>query len=167
MGQYDDRPYEVGKGKPPKNTRWKKGQSGNPKGPRRRAPLPDLNLRQILAEIVNETVPVTMGGRTTSIPKKYAILLGIVHDGLNGTPHQRMKAFEALNKLGAFDLLPNERAMDEKEQERKIEEFVAQLAAEAKQDLARYPELSPPEAMRRATRDDLAAAAGRGPVDNA
>ena len=91
MGKYDDQPYEVGKGKPPKKTRWKKGQSGNPKDPRRRARQPDLTLRQILAEIMNEPMVVTIGGRETKIPKKYAFLLGIGHDGLNGTPHQRMR----------------------------------------------------------------------------
>ena len=30
----DKRDYEVGRGKPPVHTRFKKGQSGNPRGPR-------------------------------------------------------------------------------------------------------------------------------------
>jgi len=28
----EERDYEVGKGRPPKETRWQKGQSGNPRG---------------------------------------------------------------------------------------------------------------------------------------
>jgi hypothetical protein len=162
MGKYDDKPYEVGKGKPPKKTRWKAGQSGNPKGPRRRARLPDLTLRQILAEIVNEPVAVTIGGRESKIPKKYAILLGIVHDGLNGTAHQRMKAFEAINKLGVFDLLPSDQGLNQKERDQAMYDVVAQLAAEAERDLARFPDYPPDEALRLATLEDLAAKADQG-----
>ncbi len=37
----EERDYEVGKGRPPKETRWKKGQSGNPRGrPKSRKPGP-------------------------------------------------------------------------------------------------------------------------------
>ena len=32
MGKYDDKNYEVGKGKPPKKNRFKPKKSGNPKG---------------------------------------------------------------------------------------------------------------------------------------
>jgi hypothetical protein len=47
------RDYEVGRGKPPVHTRFKKGQSGNPRGPRPK------NLPALLVEALNEKVTVT------------------------------------------------------------------------------------------------------------
>ena len=49
----DKRDYEVGRGKPPVHTRFKKGQSGNPRGPRP-ALLVDA-LKAIVTQLVNES----------------------------------------------------------------------------------------------------------------
>jgi hypothetical protein len=46
------RDYQVGYGKPPKDTRFKKGQSGNPRG---RAPGAK-NLKTLLIDTLNEPV---------------------------------------------------------------------------------------------------------------
>jgi hypothetical protein len=50
------RDYEVGRGKPPVHSRFKKGQSGNPSGPRPK------NLAALLVEALNEKVVVTIDG---------------------------------------------------------------------------------------------------------
>jgi hypothetical protein len=50
------RDYQVGRGKPPVHTRFKKGQSGNPRGPRPK------NLPALLVEALNEKVTVTIDG---------------------------------------------------------------------------------------------------------
>ena len=47
------RDYEVGRGKPPVHSRFKKGQSGNPRGPRPK------NLPALLVDALNEEVVVT------------------------------------------------------------------------------------------------------------
>ena len=49
--------YQVGQGRPPLHTRFKKGESGNPSG-RRAKSLPAL-----LAAALNETVVVTIDGQ--------------------------------------------------------------------------------------------------------
>src|SRR5215467_3933722 len=46
--------YEVGRGKPPVHSRFKKGQSGNPRGPRPK------NLPALLIEALNEMVIDTL-----------------------------------------------------------------------------------------------------------
>jgi Family of unknown function (DUF5681) len=51
---YDSENYRVGKGRPPRRTRWKKGQSGNPKG----RPKGAKNLTTIFATILKHKVEV-------------------------------------------------------------------------------------------------------------
>lgn len=135
MGMYDNRAYEVGKGKPPKQHRFKKGQSGNPRGPSRKLKLDNLSFQELLAEFINELVPVTVNGRVVMMPKKHAIVIGVIHDGMTGTPSQRLKAFHALNELGAFDLSPRQQYKSNQEQEAAYIEFVEVLAKEAEEDM--------------------------------
>ena len=50
------RDYEIGRGKPPVHSRFKKGQLGNPRGPRPK------NLPALPIEALNERVVVTIDG---------------------------------------------------------------------------------------------------------
>ena len=65
--------YKVGPGKPPLRTRFKKGQSGNPRG---RSPK---NLATLLADALNEEVYVTIDGRRRKITKREAIVTQMVN----------------------------------------------------------------------------------------
>ncbi len=103
MGKYDNRDYDVGKGKPPKKYQFEKGQSGNPRGPRHKKKAKDATLEVLASEAVNELVMVVIGGREKRLPKKQAIVVGVVNDALTGTPAQRLRALKALVDIGAFD----------------------------------------------------------------
>jgi len=52
----NERDYEVGRGKPPVHSRFKNGQSANPRGPRPR------NLPALPVEALNDKVVITMDG---------------------------------------------------------------------------------------------------------
>jgi hypothetical protein len=67
--------YEVGYGKPPRDTRFKKGQSGNPRGRPPRA----KNLKTLLSEALNEPVIVTENGGHRKITKREAIITQLVN----------------------------------------------------------------------------------------
>ena len=67
------RDYEVGRGKPPVHTRFKKGQSGNPRGPRPK------NLPALLVEALNEKVVVTIDGERREITKREAVATQLVN----------------------------------------------------------------------------------------
>src|SRR5712675_3804843 len=67
--------YEVGYGKPPRHTRFKKGQSGNPRG----RPPGAKNLPTLLSEALNERVIVTDNGGQRSITKRQAIITQLVN----------------------------------------------------------------------------------------
>ena len=86
----DEHDYKVGPGKPPLNTRFKKGQSGNPGG-RRKKQLPAL-----LADALNETVFVTIDGERREITKREAI----VHQLVNKSTTADLRATKML-----FDMM--------------------------------------------------------------
>ena len=67
--------YEVGYGKPPRHTRFAKGQSGNPRG----RPAGAKNLRTLLSEALNETVLVTENGGRRKVTKRQAIITQLVN----------------------------------------------------------------------------------------
>ena len=63
----DDNPdYKVGYKKPPLHTRFRKGQSGNPRG----RPRGSKNLSTLLTDALNEPVVVTEDGRKRKISKR-------------------------------------------------------------------------------------------------
>jgi hypothetical protein len=66
--------YKVGRGKPPLHTRFKKGQSGNPRGPR---PRPK-DLPALLVAALNEPVVVTANGEPRQITKREAVVAQLV-----------------------------------------------------------------------------------------
>ena len=69
---YPDREYRVGRGKPPLHTRFRKGQSGNPRGPRSK------NLPALLVAALDEPVVVTTEGETRRITKREAVVAQLV-----------------------------------------------------------------------------------------
>jgi hypothetical protein len=73
---YDDEgDHEVGYGKPPRNSRFVKGQSGNPRG----RPPGAKNLKTLLNKALNELVIVTENGGRRKISKREAIVTQLVN----------------------------------------------------------------------------------------
>ena len=70
----DKRDYEVGRGTPPVHTRFKKGQSGNPRG------RPKKTLPGLLLAALNEPVFVTIDGKRRKITKREVIVTQMVNN---------------------------------------------------------------------------------------
>jgi hypothetical protein len=85
----------VGYGRPPEKTRWKKGQSGNPRniGPKRVESVVALIDRQLVSsvKIVKNSVP-------TKMPALNAIMYQLLQKSLSGN----RKAERALREFEAF-----------------------------------------------------------------
>ena len=80
MPRDNERDYEVGYGKPPLHTRFKKGQSGNPRG----RPPGAKNLSTLLSEALNEPVTVSENGGRRKISKREAIMKQLVNRSAKG-----------------------------------------------------------------------------------
>src|SRR5260370_26442380 len=75
-----DGDYEVGFGKPPRHTRFRKGHSGNPKG----RPRGSRNASTLLDEALKERVVVSENGRRRKVTKLEAILTQLVNKAAQG-----------------------------------------------------------------------------------
>jgi hypothetical protein len=62
--------HTVGRGHPPMDTRFKPGQSGNPRG----RPKGSRNAKTTIAKVINEKVPVREGEKTHQMTKLEAML---------------------------------------------------------------------------------------------
>src|SRR5215218_3731357 len=72
--------YKVGYGRPPRDTQFKKGRSGNPKGrPRHRR-----NFRTVLDETLQGTIPATLNGRPCRMTRIDALVRTTVDGALKG-----------------------------------------------------------------------------------
>jgi hypothetical protein len=74
--------YEVGYKKPPSRTRFRPGQSGNPKG----RPKGSRNLKTELEEELQERIAVREGGARRTISKQRAMLKGLTAKAVQGDP---------------------------------------------------------------------------------
>jgi Family of unknown function (DUF5681) len=77
--------YEIGKGRPPVDTRWKPGQSGNPRG----RPKGSKCFAELIKASLNQSVKIQIGGRIRSVSKRQAIAEMIVRDAVRGDAKAR------------------------------------------------------------------------------
>ena len=72
--------FQIGYGKPPKQTRFKPGQSGNPRG----RPSGTRNLKTDLAEELAERIAISEGGRRQAVSKQRGMLKQLMAKALKG-----------------------------------------------------------------------------------
>jgi Family of unknown function (DUF5681) len=82
MADEDKPEYAVGFGKPPRHTRFRKGQSGNPKG----RPRGSKNLATIMEKVLKEPVVISENGKRRRITKREALIKQLVNKAIAGDP---------------------------------------------------------------------------------
>jgi hypothetical protein len=100
--------YDVGYRKPPKHTRFKPGQSGNPRG----RPRGTKNLKTDLAEELGEKIEIREGERSRKVSKQRALIKSQTNKAIKGDT--RAAAF-----LGSMMM----RLLDTGEGEEEVEEI--------------------------------------------
>ena len=72
--------YDVGYGRPPKHTRFRKGQSGNLRG----RPKGRLNATEALNRELDQMITVREGGKTIRMTKREAMIKRLAADAMAG-----------------------------------------------------------------------------------
>ena len=80
MSDQDDRDYPVGFGRPPRHTRFKPGQSGNPHG----RPKGAQSVATALEQELNARVNITENGKRRRVAKRTVIAKHLVNNAAQG-----------------------------------------------------------------------------------
>ena len=121
-----DSDYQVGYGKPPQHTRFKKGESGNPTG----RPKGSKNLTTLLEKELKQRVVVTENGRRRSITKQEAMVKHLVNKAVSGDRALMQLLLEEIRLLEARTASsPSGASIDEADREvmRQIQERMRHL----------------------------------------
>jgi|ERR1019366_2748970 hypothetical protein len=105
--QTDEPDHEVGYGRPPKQSQFKKGRSGNPKG----RPKGTRNIATEVARALAEKVAIIVAGRKKIITKREVAAIQLANKAASGD-------FKAISLIPAMERTLEERV---KEQESKAE----------------------------------------------
>lgn len=105
--------YDVGYGKPPKATQFKKGRSGNPKG----RPKGALGLKTDLKAELNEKVTINENGKPRKLRKQQLLVKQLTNKALKGDIRAITKLADlTLSLLGPEDQIPtSERTLSEED----------------------------------------------------
>ena len=131
----DEHDYKVGPGRPPLHTRFRKGQSGNPGGRRKR------NLPSLLADALDEPVFVTIDGERRQITKREAVVHQLVNKSATADLRATKMLFDMIKeveqKASVTSPAPEPRRLDAADEEvmqnfvdRIREQILAEMAAE-------------------------------------
>jgi len=92
--------YKVGPGRPPREYWFKKGQSGNPKGAKRKPPslLPDL--KRLFEQALSEKVTLRQGEKERTLTMAEAGIKQLVAQFAKGDRHARRDGFAYAEMLG-------------------------------------------------------------------
>ena len=102
MSNREDVPYKVGFGMPPKETRFKPGQSGNPHG----RPKGTLNLATAVRKASRERITVIVNGKPRQVSKLEAAITQMVNRAVKGDPRATQQLLQLAPLLDGDAAVP-------------------------------------------------------------
>ena len=96
----DDESYRVGPGRPPREFQFKPGQSGNPKGAKRKPPSAAADLKNRLERALQRKVKVRQGSTEKVVTLAEAGIEQLVSQFAKGDRHARRDLIVLAEKLG-------------------------------------------------------------------
>ena len=139
--------YRVGPGRPPKEHQWKPGQSGNPKGAKRKKRSLVPELKEEFERVFSQKLKVTHGDQQRFITRWVAGLEQLSIQYAKGDRHARRDVLYFAEKLG-IDLLTQTKAPDalSTDQQAILDAYVERRIQE-KAAVAAFPVFAPPELL--------------------
>ncbi len=136
--EQNDGDYEIGYGRPPRDSQFKPGRSGNPRG----RPRGSRNLATLIEQELSAKVAVNEGGKRRILPKRVVIAKRFVNKAAEGD----IRTLQTLFRVTDLALAEPERAATDSEPEKlgaddrailkafetKLIEAAAQAAPDAK-----------------------------------
>jgi hypothetical protein len=92
--------YEIGKNKPPTDTRWKKGQSGNPRGRPKARKSDQLDV----AGILNAPVKARIGGKQVKVSSFEASIRQTAKKAIDADLRSIMQFLSLCDKFGLIEV---------------------------------------------------------------
>jgi uncharacterized protein DUF5681 len=126
------RDFTVGYGRPPVHTRFKPGQSGNPKG----RPRGSINLQTLLMKLALKKAAITENGRPRKISKLEVAYTQMVNKAAAGD----IKSLLALVKLLEPRAPKTKKEIDQEEQQRMVAKKLTELSDEEMETLKKLLE---------------------------
>jgi hypothetical protein len=105
--------YKVGPGRPPKEYQFKKGQSGNPKGRKRKSPSLAPDLKAALEQALNKKIKLKQGDRERTVTMAVAAIEQLVAQAAKGDRHARRDLFAYAEKLGVDLIAGHQQAIQQ------------------------------------------------------
>jgi hypothetical protein len=140
--------YKVGPGRPPKEHQWKKGQSGNPKGRKRKKPSLLPELKEIVVTSLSKKVRMTDGEHERHLTRFETMIEQLTVQAAKGDKYARRDLLLLVEKLG-LDLPETSAPTDQTlpaDREAILDAYVERRTQETN-TFASSPVLAPPELL--------------------
>ena len=108
-----DAAYKVGPGRPPKEHQFKPGQSGNPKGAKRKPPAIALDLKATLEYALNKTVKLKQGEKERIVTMAAAGIEQLVAQYVKGDHRARRDLIALTDKFGVDLIAGQQQAIEQ------------------------------------------------------
>jgi hypothetical protein len=139
--------YEVGYGRPPRHSRFRSGQTGNPKG----RPRKDNSLSAILERSLHNQVVIRTGGRQKRMSLAEALIHQILADATRGDRHARGLILKLADPRAAMAAKAAHQVNDNEETDHLappdqaiLDQLIRELREEGLRDAAGEKSASPP-----------------------
>ena len=141
-----DQEYKVGPGRPPKEHQFKPGQSGNPKGAKRKPQSIAVDLKALLERELSKPIKLKQGEREQIVTMAHAGMKQLVAQYVKGDRHARRDLFLLADKLGV-DLVPRDGSGNEPLTAQYETMLNTWCAKQYKNSVERPREFAPPELL--------------------
>lgn len=142
-----DQEYKVGPGRPPREYRFKPGQSGNPKGAKRKPPSMAPDLKAALERALNEPVKLKQGEKERTVTMAVAGIKQLVAQFAKGNHQARRDLIALADKLNVDLMTGQHQAIEDALTTNHAAILAAYVRRQNNKVIAPAPVFAPPDLL--------------------